>query len=54
MNLFEVEDCPPEYTRVRVAGVFDYPKTVFVGPRARTVMGKAEKVGRESRQSAWV
>lgn len=38
------EEFPVEYTRVRVSGVFDHAKSVFVGPRARSVMGKAEKV----------
>ena len=43
MDIFDVEDCPQEYTRVRATGVFDYGRTIYVGPRARSFMAKTEK-----------
>jgi surfeit locus 1 family protein len=39
VELFSQQDALPEYTRVNVSGVMLHSRTMFVGPRPRTIAG---------------
>lgn len=46
IDLFAVDELPPEYSRVTLTGTYDHAKAAFVGPRGRpSSAGVTEQVG---------